>query len=662
MIGTQIANYRIEERLGEGGMGVVYRAVDINLERTVALKFLSTELNRDPGLIERFQAEAKAQANLNHTNIATLYNFINVDGNWLIAMEYVDGENLEQLIQRVGVMQYQDAVPLFKQALLGVGFAHRFAIVHRDIKPANIMINRHGIVKVMDFGIAKALSNRKLTRTGVAVGTVAYMSPEQIRNQSVDIRADIYSLGITLYQMLTAHLPFESDSDFQVQFDHVHTPPPPLSLHYPYIPPGIEAAVLRALEKDPASRFRTVEEFGAALEHPDVVPSQLVVGGIPVQGGGQRLSVHAGGLSSPAVQAAGPVRTSEEYLAQRLPLRSSRLGSEFWNSRNKMIAAVAGLAFATMIGFAIWKRPHQAETSRPSGSISSGGTSLPVAPSKQQTEQQSPNSQPMATLELPSTTKPDLTQHKTAPETLPPQKPPKEKTQKREAPQASVPGAVALQKAQALYASQHLLQPFANCALFWALQATADGNAEGPEMERRIQDQVHSQFEEYLQAQNYSQAMSLVNQMEQFYPGRFQAWRSELMKAQQATIAANQPRATTSTTTVPVGTGRSFRVQHRHVNKIGIFVKATPGEPPEWYYNGELTISPTGSVRFRCMSVTVQRPCEADIELAASDIKSVKTSEMLHLSTIQGNYDFRADGHTMTEIKDAILQAKHEQH
>ncbi len=226
MIGTQIANYRIEEKLGEGGMGVVYKAVDVNLDRTVALKFLSTELNRDPGLIERFQAEAKAQANLNHTNIATLYNFINVDGNWLIAMEYVDGINLEETILRNGVMQYQDAVPLFKQALLGIGFAHRFGIIHRDIKPANIMINKHGIVKVMDFGIAKVLSGRRLTRTGVAVGTVSYMSPEQIRNQGVDIRSDIYSLGVTLYQMLTAHVPFESESDFQVQYDHVNTPPP----------------------------------------------------------------------------------------------------------------------------------------------------------------------------------------------------------------------------------------------------------------------------------------------------------------------------------------------------------------------------------------------------------------------------------------------------
>jgi serine/threonine-protein kinase len=188
MIGTQLANYRIEERVGEGGMGVVYRAIDVNLDRPVAVKFLSSELSRDPSLIERFQTEARSQANLNHTNIATLYNFLKVDDNWLIVMEYVDGENLEQMIRRRGVIQYPESIPLFKQMLLGIGFAHRTGIIHRDIKPANIMINNHGIVKVMDFGIAKALSGRKLTRTGVSVGTVAYMSPEQIRGGHLFVR------------------------------------------------------------------------------------------------------------------------------------------------------------------------------------------------------------------------------------------------------------------------------------------------------------------------------------------------------------------------------------------------------------------------------------------------------------------------------------------
>ena len=377
MIGTQIANYRIEEKLGEGGMGVVYRAVDINLERTVALKFLSTELNRDPGLIERFQSEAKAQANLNHTNIATLYNFINVDGNWLIAMEYVDGINLEQTILRNGVMQYHDAIPLFKQALLGIGFAHRFGIIHRDIKPANIMINRHGIVKVMDFGIAKVLSGRRLTRTGVAVGTVAYMSPEQIRNQGVDIRSDIYSLGVTLYQMLTAHVPFESESDFQVQYDHVNTPPPPLSLYYPYIPPGIEAAVLKAMEKDPAARFRTVEEFGAALERLDAVSPVLGSGAAtptPIGGSTNKVTPALGVAPTPAPRSVQtPTATASAGQAD-IPV-TPPAGTGFLTPRNLMIGATACLALILIAGAVIWKTvgSREADKARVAGSLSSGG-------------------------------------------------------------------------------------------------------------------------------------------------------------------------------------------------------------------------------------------------------------------------------------------------
>jgi serine/threonine protein kinase len=372
MIGTQIANYRIEGKIGEGGMGVVYKAIDVTLERPMALKILAPELNREPELIERFQAEAKAQANLNHTNIATLYNFINVDGNWLIAMEYVEGESLEQLIQRKQVLQYQDALPLFKQALQGIGFAHRFGVIHRDIKPANIMVNRHGIVKVMDFGIAKALGVKRLTRTGTALGTVAYMSPEQIRNQNVDIRSDIYSLGVTLYQMLTAHLPFESDSDFQMQYDHVHTPPPPLSLYYPYVPPGVEAAVLKAVEKDPANRFRSVEEFAAALDQPDVVPAKVspaaVTTAVTVNLSEQFIVHPAPKVPTPSAPTAKPVAASEPKPEQRTPASKPSL-STLLTPRNRKIAIVAGVVLVAILGFAMWMRQH-AKTAVDSSSAS----------------------------------------------------------------------------------------------------------------------------------------------------------------------------------------------------------------------------------------------------------------------------------------------------
>ena len=266
MIGTTLGNYRIVDKIGEGGMGVVYKAVDVSLDRPVAVKALNSEYSHDPELLERFRAEGRAQANLSHPNIATLYTLVVQDGQAWMVMEYVEGESIEQMIGRRGLLPPDVAVPLFKQALLGIGYAHRSGIIHRDIKPTNLMVNRQGIVKVMDFGIAKVSGSHGLTRTGTRMGTLLYMSPEQVMAKPVDIRSDIYSLGVTLYEMLTASVPFGGDSDFQILSAHVNTPAPPPSRFYPYIPAHVEAAVLKALEKSPDARFQTVEEFGAALE------------------------------------------------------------------------------------------------------------------------------------------------------------------------------------------------------------------------------------------------------------------------------------------------------------------------------------------------------------------------------------------------------------
>ena len=269
MIGTQIGSYRVVEKLGEGGMGVVYKGVDTALDRPVAIKILSSALTSNPELEERFHAEARAQANLNHTNLATLYTFMVYEGSPCMVMEFVDGETFEDMILRRGPIPALEAIPIFKQALMGIGYAHRAGVVHRDIKPANLMLNRSGIVKVMDFGIAKVLGARGMTKTGTQMGTGWYMSPEQVLNKSVDFRSDIYSLGVTLYQMLTAHVPFEGTSDFEIMTGHMQTPPPLPTQFYPYIPKGVENAVLKSLEKQPNNRFQSVEEFGAALEHPD---------------------------------------------------------------------------------------------------------------------------------------------------------------------------------------------------------------------------------------------------------------------------------------------------------------------------------------------------------------------------------------------------------
>ncbi|HEX4808488.1 MAG TPA: serine/threonine-protein kinase [Bryobacteraceae bacterium] len=285
MVGTEVGGYRIEAKIGEGGMGTVYRAIETNLERRVAVKILNADLAHNAAIAERFRSEARAQANLNHTNIAVLYSFVMHDNRAMMVMEYVEGETFQQIIERRGLIPSNEAIPWFKQALLGVGAAHRMGVIHRDIKPSNLMLNSHGIVKVMDFGIAKVIGERGLTRTGSQVGTVYYMSPEQIKGERVDVRSDIYSLGVTLYEMLTAHVPFGSNTDFRVLTDHVQTPPPLPTTFYPYIPKGVENIVLKSLEKHPDDRFQHVEEFGSALEHPELwesyIPKFAVVPGAP---------------------------------------------------------------------------------------------------------------------------------------------------------------------------------------------------------------------------------------------------------------------------------------------------------------------------------------------------------------------------------------------
>jgi serine/threonine protein kinase len=279
MVGTQVGNYLIEEKLGEGGMGTVYRALEIQLERRVAIKVLNTDLARNQNIVERFRAEARAQANLMHPNIAVLYAFLVEGGNAMMVMEYIDGQNIQDIVKRNGPLQFQHAIPWFKQALAGIGAAHRMGIVHRDIKPSNLMVTRAGVVKVLDFGIAKATTGvaRSLTSAGTKLGTVFYMSPEQVQAGTIDARSDIYSLGVTLYEMLTARVPFESDSDFTVQKDHIQTPPPLPTAFAPNLPRGYEKIILKALEKKPAERFQTVEEFSAALDNPSAWESYVPV-------------------------------------------------------------------------------------------------------------------------------------------------------------------------------------------------------------------------------------------------------------------------------------------------------------------------------------------------------------------------------------------------
>ncbi len=265
MIGNVVGSYKITEKIGEGGMGAVFKGIDLMLEREVAIKMLRPELASQPQVVERFRSEAVTLAKLNHPNIATLFSFLRQGEDFFMVMEFVRGETLDSLIRRSGAMRCDTAIALFCQALEGIDHAHRMGIIHRDIKPANMMLTETGTLKVMDFGIARVLGTSRMTKQGNIVGTIEYMSPEQVRGQETDARSDIYSLGILLYEMLTGRVPFSSDSEFDLMKMQIDDAPQPPRMFSAQIPQAVEQAIMRALAKRVEARFQGAAEFRNAL-------------------------------------------------------------------------------------------------------------------------------------------------------------------------------------------------------------------------------------------------------------------------------------------------------------------------------------------------------------------------------------------------------------
>ena len=245
-VGATIGNYLIVSKIGEGGMGIVYKAHDTTLDRTVALKVLSPHLFRNQEFLNRFRVEAQAQARLNGPNIVTLHSMFEIPGSLVLVMEYVEGHTLDQRLHNEGRLSVASTVWVFEQALLGVERAHRMGIVHRDLKPSNIFITNTHEVKLMDFGVAKILDSKTNTQSGSMIGTLMYISPEQIKGHDADFRSDLYTLGITLYQSVTGVLPFEKKTDYEYMNAHLHEQPlPPTSLQ-PAIPQELEDIILKA--------------------------------------------------------------------------------------------------------------------------------------------------------------------------------------------------------------------------------------------------------------------------------------------------------------------------------------------------------------------------------------------------------------------------------
>jgi serine/threonine-protein kinase len=304
MVGQNIGKYRVLDRIGRGGMGTVYRAIDETLHREVAIKVLNAELN-DPSVARRFRAEAVTVARLNHPGIATVYELFQHEGQWLMVMEFVRGETLEALVVRKGMLSPNEAAELSMQALGALAHAHSLGVVHRDLKPANIMVTDASSVKIMDFGIARVVGTEHLTSAGFMMGTPAYMAPEQVLGEDIDARADLYAMGVVLYHLVTGQLPFKGSTPFEMANSRLRDQPTPVRSIRAELPEWLGQVLTFSLHRDPASRFQSAPAFREALrrgladlplETPEAaaIPPELIATAAP---------------SSMAVPAVGPATT-----------------------------------------------------------------------------------------------------------------------------------------------------------------------------------------------------------------------------------------------------------------------------------------------------------------------------------------------------------------
>jgi serine/threonine protein kinase len=264
MVGQHISKYRVTEQVGRGGMGTVYRAIDETLHREVAIKVLNTELN-DPSVARRFRAEAVTVARLNHPGIATIYELVQHEGQWLMVMEFVRGETLEHLSTRKGPLPVEEAADLCMQTLSALAHAHSLGVVHRDLKPANLMVTSSGTVKIMDFGIARVAGSEHLTSAGFMMGTPAYMAPEQVMGHEIDARTDLYATGVVLYHLASGRLPFKGDTPMEMAQSRMTDEPTPVRTFRNELPPWLGQVLEISLEREPERRFQTALMFREAL-------------------------------------------------------------------------------------------------------------------------------------------------------------------------------------------------------------------------------------------------------------------------------------------------------------------------------------------------------------------------------------------------------------